>query len=66
MGLQLGHQRWDIDNCAFNELVNHWHPDHIYKHEGNAIECFLLEILLAFDIFHAFLTRNVNSTSRAN
>ena len=57
--VQLGHQRWDIENCAFNELVNHWHADHIYKHEGNAIECFLLEIFLAFDIFHAFLTRNV-------
>jgi len=57
--VQLGHQRWDIENCAFNELVNHWHADHIYKHEGNAIECFLLEIFLAFDIFHAFLARNV-------
>jgi hypothetical protein len=57
--VRLGHQRWDIENYAFNELVSHWHADHIDKHEGRAIECFLLEIFLAFDIFHAFLTRNV-------
>lgn len=31
-----GHQRWDIENCAFNELVNHWHADHVYKHDGHA------------------------------
>lgn len=57
--VQLGHQRWDIENCGFQELVLDWHADHIYKHESNAIECFLLEICLAFDIFHAFLARNL-------
>jgi DDE family transposase len=63
--VQLGHQRWDIENCAFNELVIHWHADHVYKHEGNAMECFLLEIFLAFDIFHAFLARNVKPQLQA-
>lgn len=28
-----GHQRWDIENFGFNELVNGWEADHIYKHE---------------------------------
>lgn len=59
-----GHQRWDIENCAFNELVNHWHADHVYKHDGQAMECFLLEIALAFNIFHAFLIRNVKPQIR--
>ena len=57
--VHFGHQRWDIENYAFNELVSHWHADHVYKHQGNAIECFLLEISLAFNIFYAFLLRNV-------
>jgi hypothetical protein len=57
--VHLGHQRWDIENYAFHALVREWHADHVYKHDSNAMECFLLEIFLAFDIFHAFLTRNV-------
>jgi hypothetical protein len=48
-----------FENCGFNELVVYWHADHIYRHENNAIKCFLLEICLAFDLFHAFLARNV-------
>jgi hypothetical protein len=50
----FGHQRWDIENHGFNELVNHWNADHIYKHDPNATECFLLIAFLACNIFHAF------------
>lgn len=60
----LAHQRWDIENGGFNELVSHWHGDHVYKHEGNAIECFLLETCLAFNIFHAFWQRNLKPQLR--
>lgn len=60
----LGHQRWDIENHGFNELVNGWHADHIYRHEPNAIECFLLLAFLAYDIFHAFHTRNLKPAIR--
>jgi hypothetical protein len=35
-----GHQRWDIENFGFNELVNGWEADHIYKHDAEAIEAF--------------------------
>ena len=60
----FGHQRWDIENHGFNELVNGWHADHIYKHEPNAIECFLLIAFLAFNIFHAFFARNLKPQIR--
>jgi hypothetical protein len=46
-----GHQRWDIENFGFNELVNGWEADHIYKHEAKAIEAFLLMAFLAYNIF---------------
>ena len=62
--VHLGHQRWDIENCGFNELVAHWHADHVYKHDGNAMECFLLEICLAFNIFYAFWLRNLKPEMR--
>ena len=29
--VRLGHQRWDIENRGFNELVNGWHADHICR-----------------------------------
>lgn len=60
----LGHQRWDIENCGFNELISHWHGDHVYKHDANAIECFLLETCLVFNIFHAFWLRNLKPQLR--
>ncbi len=60
----FGHQRWDIENHGFNELVQGWHADHIYKHDPNAIECFLLIAFLAYNIFHAFFTLNLKPEIR--
>lgn len=60
----LGHQRWDIENHGFNELVNGWHANHVYRHEPNAIECFLLLAFLAYNIFHAFLALNLKPAIR--
>jgi len=36
-GLALGHSRWTIENQGFNEMVNQWHTDHVYRHDGTAI-----------------------------
>jgi hypothetical protein len=60
----LGHQRWDIENHGFNELVNGWHADHIYKHDPNAIECFLLMAFMACNIFQAFFALNLKPQIR--
>jgi hypothetical protein len=60
----FGHQRWDIENHGFNELVNGWHADHIFKHDPSAIECFLLIAFMAFNIFHAFFVRNLKPQIR--
>ena len=60
----LGHQRWDIENHGFNQLVNGWHADHIYKHDPDAIECFLLMAFLACNIFQAFFALNLKPQIR--
>jgi hypothetical protein len=60
----FGHQRWDIENHGFNELVNGWHADHIFRHDPNAIECFLLIAFLSFNIFQAFFVRNLKPQIR--
>lgn len=63
--VRFGHQRWDIENYGFNELVIGWDADHVFRHDPNAIECFLLVAFLAFNIFHAFLLLNLKPQIRA-
>ena len=62
--VSFGHQRWDIENQGFNELVNGWHADHVFKHDAVAIECFLLLTFLALIIFHAFYLLNLKPQLR--
>lgn len=60
----FGHQRWDIENPGFNELVNQWNADHVFKHDPDAMECFLLVAFLAYNTFHAFLALNLKPQAR--
>lgn len=62
--VRLAHMRWDIENHGFNELVNDWHADHVYRHDPRAIECFLLMAFLAYDVFHAFFALNLKPEIR--
>lgn len=58
------HGRWDIENKAFNELASYWHADHVYKHAVGAIEAFWLITMLAYNLFHAFITLNLKPAIR--
>jgi len=60
----FGHQRWDIENHGYNELVNQWDADHVFKHDPQAMECFLLVAFLAYNLFHAFLALNLKPQAR--
>jgi hypothetical protein len=61
--VRLGHARCNIENYGFNELVNGWQADHVYRHDPNAIEAFYLAVFIAF-IFHAFLILNFKPECR--
>lgn len=60
----FGHKRWDIENKAFNELVNDWHADHVYKHTPTAIEACWLLTMLAYNLFEAFIHLNLKAVAR--
>jgi hypothetical protein len=62
--VRIGHGRWTIENQGFNELVNEWHADHIYKNHPHAIVALLLMLFLAYNLFHALLTRNLKPALR--
>ncbi len=62
---RFGHGRWCIENeGGFNELVNLWRADHVYKHSSNALVAFWLMTLLVFNLFHAFINRNLKPLRR--
>lgn len=63
--LRFGHGRWAIENeGGFNALVNDWHADHLYKHTRNAILVFWLVTMLVFNLFYAFINRNLKPVRR--
>lgn len=51
---QIGHQRWGIENHAFNELTQHYHLEHCPHHHPVAIIAWLLILVLAFNLFEWF------------
>lgn len=62
---EIGHSRWKIENETFNELVNRWHGDHVYRHHGNAILILWLLSFVAANVFMAFYRRNLKPVMRA-
>lgn len=63
--VKFGHGRWRIENNGFNELVNDWHADHLYRHHPVAIEAFWLLTMLAYILFHSFIGRNLKPEIRS-
>lgn len=51
---RIGHQRWGIENHAFNELTQHYHLTHCQHHHPVAILAKLLILIVAFVAFEVF------------
>jgi hypothetical protein len=60
----LGHQGREVETHGVNKLVNGWYAGHVYRHEPNAIESFLLAAFLAYNLFQAFVTLNLKPPIR--
>ena len=63
--VRAGHGRWGIENRAFNELCNQWHGDHAYRYTAHALLACTLLLFIAYNLFHAFLERNLKPQARA-
>lgn len=64
--IEIGHGRWNIENHGFNETVNHYFADHVYKHDPTAMLNFWLLCMTAYNIFHCFYLRNLKPIVRAH
>jgi hypothetical protein len=62
--IRMGHDRWNIENQGFNELVNRWHADHVYRHQPTAMLVFALLAMLCLNLFTAFYYRNLKAAVR--
>lgn len=51
---RIGHSRWEIENQGFNDWVQNWGLNHVFKHHPIAIEAFLLTLFIAYIFFRAF------------
>jgi hypothetical protein len=63
--VQIGHRRWGIENEGFNELVNQYHANHVYRHAPTAVLVFWLLTQLCLNVFTAFFRRNLKPAARA-
>ena len=57
--VRICHSRWQIENQCFNETVNIWALDHIYRHSENAIAVFIMFLFIAVNIVNIFFNRNI-------
>jgi Transposase DDE domain len=62
--VELGHARWEIENQGFNEMVNRWHADHVYRHEQRAMLHFQLLAMIAHNVLLAFWFRQLRTSFR--
>jgi len=62
--VEMGHGRWSIENQGFNELVNRWHADHVYRHQPTAMMVFFLFAMLCLNVFMIFYHRNLKPAVR--
>jgi hypothetical protein len=63
--VQLGHGRCDIENQGFNERVNQWHADHVYRPDPTALLVFWLLAQICLTVFYAFFRRNLKPAAQA-
>jgi len=49
--------RWDEENCAFNELTQHWHFKHSYLHHEVGTQVMMYAFMIAYNLFQLFLYR---------
>ena len=62
--VEMGHERWSIENQGFNELVNRWYSSHVFRHHPTAVLVFALLAMLCMNVFMAFYLRNLKPEVR--
>ena len=54
----LAHLRWQEENSGFNDLTQPWGLTHCFLHTPTGLVAVLLTLLIAFNLFGAFVDRH--------
>jgi hypothetical protein len=54
----IGPLRWQAENSGFHDLTQHWGLKHCFLHTPTGLVAVRLTLLLAFNLFAAFLCRH--------
>jgi hypothetical protein len=55
---EIGPLRWQEENSGFNDLTQHWGLKHCFLHTPTGLVAVLLTLVLAFNLFAAFVCRH--------
>ncbi len=58
---QIVHQQWGIENNGFKDLKDNWFMEHKFHHHPNATFAVLLMLFLAYNLFYAYLLRQMKT-----
>ena len=62
----LMRHRWDEENCAFNELTQHWNFKHAYLHHEVGTLVMMYAFMIAFNLFQLFLYQCLRGFAKSN
>lgn len=58
---KIAHRRWDEENSHFHWLKTYWNLDRRYSHKPEVIQVVYILFVIAFNLFHLYLYRNLRS-----
>lgn len=58
---QIVHAEWGIENNGFKDLKDNWFMEHNFHHHPNATVAVLLILFLAYNLFYAYLLRQMKT-----
>jgi hypothetical protein len=62
--LRVARARWHLENTGFNQWTQHWHFEHVFTVDGNAIAAIFALFFLAFNLLQLFVYRQLKSYGR--
>lgn len=58
---QIVHAKWGVENNGIKDLKDNWHLTHNYHHHPNAIYAMLLILMIAYNLFYAYVYRHMKA-----
>ena len=58
---QIVHLKWGVENNGIKDLKDNWHLEHNYHHHPVATWAIVLTLLIAYNLFYAYMLRSLKT-----